>query len=189
MSFRELVIGVVAGALLIGASQIIPLSLHSSVMANPPVHEQDAPPSGEHRGQDLGMMLVRSLEASPGCLGVETAHTDSGKDVIFAWFKDKQAAVTWYNSGMHQGIAKRFFPDREPHIPLEHVADDSGPVLTIASITQAATPPPSGATTLPVSQIAIELYTTLPGGFAVGGRFAPVDVQVEHLISEAFDGQ
>ncbi|MDT4898958.1 MAG: hypothetical protein QOH25_4035 [Acidobacteriota bacterium] len=36
--------------------------------------------------------LVAGLKATPGCLGVETARTDSGKSVIFAWFEDKKAA-------------------------------------------------------------------------------------------------
>jgi hypothetical protein len=32
------------------------------------------------------LKLVEGLQATPGCLGVETARTAGGKQVIFAWF-------------------------------------------------------------------------------------------------------
>jgi hypothetical protein len=37
--------------------------------------------------------LVAGLKATSGCLGVETAQSSSGKNVIFAWFEDKKAAI------------------------------------------------------------------------------------------------
>ena len=40
--------------------------------------------------------LVGALKATPGVFGVETARTQSGKQVIFAWFENKKAALTWY---------------------------------------------------------------------------------------------
>jgi hypothetical protein len=61
------------------------------------------------------------------------------------------------------------------------IADDSGPVLAIASLTFADKAQVSGVE-LPVSQIAIELYAPLPGGLAAGGRFAPGTVKVPGLI-------
>jgi hypothetical protein len=36
------------------------------------------------------------LRATAGCPGVETAQTTSGKQVIFAWFEDKKAALAGY---------------------------------------------------------------------------------------------
>ena len=39
--------------------------------------------------------LVGALKGTKGCLGVETAKTSSGKNVIFAWFEDKQAVLRW----------------------------------------------------------------------------------------------
>ena len=72
--------------------------------------------------------LVAALKDSPGCLGVETAQTASGKAVIFAWFEDKKAALKWYNSDTHQEIMKRFLPDyKSGRKPLADVPDDSGP--------------------------------------------------------------
>ena len=37
--------------------------------------------------------LTAALKATPGCLGIGTAMTESGKQVIFAWFENKQAAL------------------------------------------------------------------------------------------------
>ena len=44
--------------------------------------------------------LVGALKATPGVLGVDAAQTLSGKQVIFAWFENKQAVLNWYNA-MH----------------------------------------------------------------------------------------
>src|SRR5258708_2807698 len=73
--------------------------------------------------------LVAALKASPGCLGVESAKTASGKSVIFAWFEDKKAALAWYKSDTHQQVMRRFLPDfRSGRKPLADVPDDSGPI-------------------------------------------------------------
>jgi hypothetical protein len=65
--------------------------------------------------------------------------------------------------------------------PLADVPDDGRPILAIASLTY--TDAPSASTSrLPVSQIAIELYTPLPGGLSAGGRFAPVGVNVPGML-------
>jgi hypothetical protein len=124
--------------------------------------------------------LVAGLKATPGCLGVETARTDSGKNVIFAWFEDKKAALKWYYSGMHQGAMKGFFPGHKADTPLKNVPDDSGPILAIASITM-SDKPNFKASTLPISQIAIELYQPVSGGIFLGGRFAPDRLKVPGL--------
>lgn len=120
--------------------------------------------------------LVGPLKATPGCLGVETARTASGKMVIFAWFEDKNAVMRWYNSALHQQLVKMAAPPDPSHVPLAGIADDSGPILAIASLTLSNEPPKGSP--LPVSQIAIELYQPLPGGVFVGGRFAPNSVKV-----------
>lgn len=108
--------------------------------------------------------------------------TASGKEVIFAWFENKAAALRWYYSDMHRGVQNRFFPERQPHTPLAHIPDDTGPILAIASLTLAESAQLGATTSLPVSQIAIELYTPLPGGVFVGGRFAPANVPVPHML-------
>ncbi len=140
-----------------------------------------APIQGEQQNELEGFPdLVGGLQAIEGVLGVETATTASGKQVIFAWFESKAAVLRWYNSGMHRGVQQAFFPDQEFGTPLEGVPDDIGPVLAIASITM-ATKPELEATSLPISQIAIELYTPLTGGLFLGGRFAPDTLEVPNL--------
>lgn len=47
---------------------------------------------------DLGFPdLVSGLKATPGCLGVETARTASGKEVILARF----TGLCWRSGGIH----------------------------------------------------------------------------------------
>ncbi len=131
--------------------------------------------------------LVAGLRAIEGNLGVETAQTSSGKQVIFAWFKDKESVLRWYHSDMHRGAQNMFFPDRPPHEPLAHIADDQGPILAIAAIT-----PTTGegvAENLPVSQISIELYAPLPGGLSFNGTFAPESLEVPHMMKAGPEGE
>ena len=139
----------------------------------------DQPNAGKAKGQGLSN-LVGALKATPGCLGVETAKTASGKQVIFAWFEDKKAVLKWYYSDTHQQVMKQFFPGRAHSKPLKDVPDDSGPILAIASITL-ADKPRFKATPLPISQIAIELYQPITGGIFLGGRFAPESLKVPRM--------
>ncbi len=140
-----------------------------------------APVQGEQQDGLEGFPdLVGGLQAIEGVLGVETAQTASGKQVIFAWFESKEAVLRWYYSGMHRGVQRAFFPDQEFGTPLEQVPDDIGPVLAIASITMAEKST-FEETSMPISQIAIELYSPISGGLFLGGRFAPDSLEVPHL--------
>ena len=116
--------------------------------------------------------LRGALDAIPGCLGTEAARTESGKEVIFAWFEDKRAVLRWYHSPIHQRTMRGAFSGFEPQGPLKVVPDDVGPILAIASLTFTDQASLDGGS-LPISQIAIELYRPLAGGLAFGGRFAP----------------
>jgi hypothetical protein len=124
--------------------------------------------------------LVGALKATPGVLGVETARTSSGKQVIFAWFENKKAVLAWYYSDTHRSVQKMFAPGSPARTPLADVPDDGQPVLAIASLTLKGAPGPENP--IPVSQIAIELYRPLPGGLAAGGRFAPSAMKVPGLV-------
>ena len=141
---------------------------------------QGAPPAARGGGMQGGDELINALKAAPGCLGVETAVTGSGKQVIFAWFEDKKAVLKWYHSPTHQRVMKDLAPAPEYPKPLKDIADDSGPIMVIASITM-ADKERFKEIKLPVSQIAIELYRPLPGGAALGGRFAPAGLKVPGL--------
>ncbi len=136
----------------------------------PPAQERTSSPAAPPTGFPD---LVTPLRAIPGCLGVETARTESGKNVIFAWFEDKAAALRWYRSETHVQAMKAFTPDLEhEEEPMSEVPDEVGPILAIASITFTSEPE-LDSVALPVSQISIELYTPLEGGLSLGGRFAP----------------
>jgi quinol monooxygenase YgiN len=125
--------------------------------------------------------LLDAARAHPGCLGVDTGQTASGRQVIFAWFENKAALVSWYKSDAHQKAMKAVFPNQTfNHEPLPDTPDNSGQILAIVSLKTSASPAPS-ATELPVATIGIELYTPLPGGVAVGGRFAPKSIRVPGL--------
>ena len=129
---------------------------------------------------ELGKDMMKALKESPGCLGVEVAVTVSGKNVIFAWFKDKKACLAWYYSDAHRKMMTTFFPDQTFRKPLRDVPDDCGPIMAIASITFSAKPKFDG-TTLPFSQISIELYAPLKGGLSAGGSFAPPALKVPSI--------
>jgi hypothetical protein len=142
------------------------------------------PAGGPPQGSAMQQMpdLVAALKGTPGVLGVEAARTMSGKQVLFAWFENKQAVLNWYYSPTHQGVMRMFTQGASSgRKPLADIADDSGPILTVASLTMTDAPQVDGVR-LPVSQIAIELYAPLPGGLAAGGRFAPTSVKVPGLV-------
>jgi heme-degrading monooxygenase HmoA len=145
------------------------LMLHSMWLA--PAHAQSERSFSE---------LLNQAKAHPGVLGIETGETSSGKVVIFAWFENKEALVSWYKSDVHQRAMKIAFPkrtfDREP---LPDLPADSGQILAIVSLKRRDTPVPEGAS--PAATIGIELYTPLPGGVAVGDRFAPKGIKVPGL--------
>ena len=126
--------------------------------------------------------LVGALRATPGVLGVDAGQMASRKQVIFAWFENKHAVLNWFYSDAHQAYMRAVTPgaggDRKP---LADIADDSGPILAIASLTMSDRPQVAGVQ-MPISQIAIELYAPLPGGLAAGGRFAPAAMKVPGLI-------
>src|SRR5215468_9328851 len=125
--------------------------------------------------------LLDAARAHPGCLGIDTGQTTSGKQVIFAWFENKAALVTWYKSDAHQKAMKVAFPNRTfNREPLPDTPDNTGQILAIVSLQMKDSSVPD-ETGLPIATIGIELYTPVPGGVAVGGRFAPKSIRVPGL--------
>jgi hypothetical protein len=134
--------------------------------------------------------LIGALKATPGVLGVDAARTMSGKQAIFAWFENKKAALAWYYSDTHEALMLQFAGGKATSgEPLAGVPDDGRPILAIASLTMpdAASPRSVGDLRTTVTQIAIELYAPLPGGLAVGGRFAPATVSVPGMLDVPLD--
>src|SRR5438552_1353791 len=89
--------------------------------------------------------------------------------------------MNWYNSDLHRGLMQQLGGGGRPDGPLADVPEDV-PVLAIASLTFNGGAQTGGEMKNQLSQIAIELYTTLPGGLAVGGRFAPAALKVPGLV-------
>lgn len=150
----------------------------AAVILGPSIAAGQAPPAQPPGGGFPD--LVGALKATPGVLGVETARTSGGKQVIFAWFENKKAVLAWYYSDTHRSVQRMFAPGSPARTPLADVPDDGQPILTIASLTLNGAP--SATNPIPVSQIAIELYKPLPGGLAAGGRFSPSAMKVPGLV-------
>jgi hypothetical protein len=122
--------------------------------------------------------------------------------VIFAWFEDKKATMRWYESDVHQTFmmgmseaaaasgadtaegadADTSAKDAE-RVPLAGVPDGV-PVMCIATITPSAKPLVEGFP-MPISQVSIELYTPLPGGLSLNGKFAPAALKVPGMVEES----
>ena len=126
---------------------------------------------------EFAKILVEAVQASPGSLGVKLGRTQDGTAVVFAWFENKQALVTWYKSDFHQWAMKTAFPNRTfDREPVPDVPESTGPILALVTL-KLANAPLSGSP-IPIETIGIELYTPLPNGIALGGRLAPQSVKV-----------
>lgn len=126
--------------------------------------------------------LGAGLKATPGCLEVKSTSFNDGKTLaIFAWFENKAAVDAWYNSKMHRDAMKKFFPNMpgSPHA-LAGFKDEKSPLLVVATVTPSDTAKIPGSQ-LAVSQIAIEIYTPVPGGVTLGGGFGPATMKVPGL--------
>jgi hypothetical protein len=149
-----------------------------------------APASAEEPNpgdRGYGEQLIKAILASPGVLGVELGQTAKGRSVIFAWFENKNALVDWYQSDFHERGVKWAFPNlKSVREPLPDLPENSGQILALVTLKfedkpMSGTAAPSVASRPPIESIGIELYTPLPGGVAVGGRFAPKSVRVPGL--------
>jgi hypothetical protein len=153
------------------------IGLGALALAGPGETEKRAPQP------DMGAHLMAGLRQTEGCLGVDAGQFMSGKNAIIAWFENKAAVQRWYHSEVHLGVMRMAMPEQfaeMEHTPLEHVTDEDAPVMVVASITFVDRPMIEGMN-LPVSQLAIELYTPLPGGAFINGRLAPESLKVPHM--------
>lgn len=142
-----------------------------------PVHTSGQETDGTRQDFDLhamGRQLADGLRATKGCLGVDSARTDRGKSVIFAWFEDKAAVRRWYFDPTHTRLLAMMGNQAGGEgdaRPLEHVPDNT-PLLVVASLTLSDAPRIEGVR-MPISSIAIELFTPAPGGAYVNERWSP----------------
>jgi len=133
--------------------------------------QDEKPPAGA-REPDMGAVLMEGLRETEGCLGVDAGRMQSGKNVIFAWFADKEAVLRWYLNPTHRRFMS-MLGDRATggDKPLAHVPDKT-PLLVVASITFTGKPEIDGVP-MPISSIAIEIFTAAPGGAFINERFSP----------------
>lgn len=127
--------------------------------------------------------LQAGLKASPGCIDVKATALNGGKMMtIFAWFKNKAAVDAWYNSPMHREAMRKFFPNL-PGKPraLSGLKDENIPLLVVATVTPSDKPMMEGSP-LAISQIAIEIYSPVPGGITYGGGFGPKELNVPGMV-------
>jgi hypothetical protein len=139
-----------------------------------PAAKPDKPVGGAGANAALlkGDALIKALKETPGCLGVESARTSSGKAVIFAFFENKKALTRWYFSPVHRELIEALGTDYDgKRKPMSGVPDDV-PIMAVASVSFGGKPA-SDKLKIPVSQISIELFTALSGGLNIGGSFAP----------------
>lgn len=102
--------------------------------------------------------------------------------MIFAWFEDKKAIVDWYKSDFHQRAMKAAFPNRTSgREPLPDVRSGKRRSYPRARQLEAFRRTADCSDAGLMQQIGIELYTPLPDGVVVGGRFAPAAVKVPGL--------
>ena len=147
--------------------------------AAPPARSQQQQPATQRAKapsahlQDMGARMIEAIKTTPGCLGVNTGNLSEGREAIFAFFENKEAALRWYNHPMHQQLRAMMGPGVAPegYVPLKDVPDGV-PVLAVAAISYAGEPAMPGSQ-IPFSSISIELYTPASGGLRINGGFAP----------------
>lgn len=126
--------------------------------------------------------LFEALKNSPGCYGIDTAQASSGKQVVFAWFKDREALLDWYYSDAHQQVMALLGDDAITSDPLEGVAEGEGPLMCVAAVTwkkpgEQARPADEGdyQPSIPISQISIEVFRPVTSAKAFNGAFSPAE--------------
>jgi tetratricopeptide (TPR) repeat protein len=127
-----------------------------------PGHNFTADPSTWHPRM---IEFMDGLVKQPGLLAMHrlVSIDHPGMIVILTWWKDKKAVNDWYYSDTHQGI-------------IQWIYNSGGSAQHHATA-------PDGSQALQTSQatqIAMELFTTLPGGMQFGGGIGPKLEPISH---------
>ena len=130
-------------------------------------------------GQQMGEMLVGGIKATEGALDALAFQLPDGRFAIIAWFENKSAAMRWYHNPIHRQLMGGLNAGDAAEEPMAHI-DEETPIMVLASITPAE-PGVDYGLGMPFKQIAIELFTSLPGGAEVNGRLSPDAFPVEHM--------
>lgn len=122
--------------------------------------------------------LIEAIESVEGNLGVKTARSHDGNELILAWFEDREAVLRWFNHSYHRKLL-RDAGRPEDGVAAEHFGNKVGPILVLASVAYNAQPvsldgsmfdDPFGRRP---ARFAIEYYIPLPGGAYMESPFAP----------------
>lgn len=116
--------------------------------------------------------IFDALRSIPGCLGVELAHSESGRHSILAWFEDKDALVRWYYSSFHKNLQRTYFPEETPGEPLAHVPYPGGPIVATASFTLTHEMDPASPM-LSLQEITVDLFSPLSADTLLGTALDP----------------
>lgn len=157
-----------------------------------PVTAQPLPDAHE-QAITASARLVAAIESVEGCLGVHTARSHDGSELIMAWFEDRAAVLRWYDHSYHRQLL-RDAGRPEDGVAAEHFGNDVGPILVIASVAYPARRGALDASMFddPVAgrpeRFSVEYYTPLPGGAFMERPFAPNAVK-ERIpgIRDVFD--
>lgn len=172
-------VAVVVAAIGAGAAVSHLVSGPVAVAAQPTEQPAESPPQ-DGGAAGMGQILINSLKTVDGCLGVDAGQMSSGKNSIFAWFEDAEAARRWYHHPTHRAMLAMAggVVDNDSK-PLAHV-EEGVPLMVIASLTFSDRPQIEGIP-IPISQISIEVYQAAPGGAYINGKLAPESFKVEHM--------
>lgn len=136
------------------------------------------------RAHEASLRITQSLASLEGTLGVHTARSHDGTELILAWFRDRQAVLDWFNHPYHRKLL-RDAGRPEDGVAAEHFGDDVGPILVIASVAYQGSPgslsgsmfdDPDGRRP---TRFSIEYYTPLAGGAYMVTPYAPDSVTNE----------
>lgn len=151
---------------------------------NKPADRPSASANGKARNPGAAFDgVLAALKNSPGCYGIETAQTSSGKQVVFAWFKDREAVIDWYYSDAHQQLMGMLGDDAVTTDPLQGVAEGEGPLMCVAAVTwkkpsDSSKPAAEGGDyqpQIPISQISVEVFKPVTAAKAFNGAFSPAE--------------
>lgn len=160
--------------------------LAASVMLS--THAPAAQPDRIEQAHAASQKLVEAIGSVDGMLGMHTARSHDGIELIMAWFEDRAAVMRWFLHPYHRKLL-RDAGRPEDYVAAEHFGNDVGPILVIASVAYRDQPvslagsmfdDPQGRRP---SRFAIEYYVPLPGGAYMVEPFAPARAagRVPHL--------
>lgn len=147
------------------------------------------------RAHAASVKIVDAIHEVDGSMGVHTARTHDGVELILAWFENRDAVLGWFEHPYHRKLLREAGRD-EDGIAAQHFSDDSGPILVIASVAYEGSPgsldgsmfdDPDGRRP---TRFSVEYYTPLSGGAYMVQPLAPASVaESVYGLRDVFDDE